>query len=428
MPKRYYRTLSTHHKKLVHEAMARELSEVLQSQALRTVKEKVQDETLVSRCIPMRWLLTWKALDEFADPSQEPQPGILREDGRAKAKARIVLIGYKHPDLAKRDPHTGKQLLQTSSPTLSRLGRNLLLQAGALDRHLLECADAKSSFLQAEQGVGALNKIYTTAVDEISQAHVPYGTALEIVGAIYGLTNAPRIFWLDADEKLTQRGGEVHGVDKCIWIFRNRRGEVCGRVGSHVDDFLLIGNHYDTDWLNIRQSIKDMYRWGPWKKGNFTFAGVQLQQLQNHTIFLSQENFCNELIPVAIDNERLRAKDDKLTPKELTQCRGLLMKAQWRAIQSAPQYCARIGIAASSVTKANLECLKEANAIVKELKKSSKDGLIFHSFDGEDVSWQSVVFLHFADAARNNRIDGGYRRFCHWSDHTADSDRRRDTC
>ena len=79
---------------------------------------------------------------------------------------------------------------------------------------------------------------------------------------------------------------------------------------------------------------------------------------ERHTIFLSQENFCNELRPVAIDNERLRAKDDKLTPKEVTQCRGLLMKAQWRAIQSAPQYCARIGIAASAVTKANLECLK----------------------------------------------------------------------
>ena len=403
-----YRNLLTHHKKLVHEAMARELSEVMQSQALRTVREKTSDDSVHSRCIPMRWLLTWKSLDEFADPSQEFQPGILREDGMAKAKARIVLIGYKHPDLAKKDPHTGKQLLQTASPTLSRLGRNLLLQAAALDRHLLESADAKSAFLQADQGVGVKNKIYTTAVDEISQAYrVPKGTALEIVGAIYGLTNAPRIFWLDTDEKLTRRGGVVHGIDKCIWVFYNSMGQICGRIGVHVDDFLILGNHQDPDWLRIRESIKGMYQWSPWKKSSFVFAGVQLQQLQNFTISLTQEQFCEELRPVTIENEKSRAKDDKLTSKELTQCRGLLMKAQWRAIQSAPQYCARIGIAASAITKETLENLKEANAIVKELKKTSKDGLTFHSFEGEDLTWQTVVFLHFGDAARNNRVDGG---------------------
>ena len=45
-------------------------------------------------------------------------------------------------------------------------------------------------------------------------------------GYIYGLTNAPRILWLNADEKSARRGGEVHGVDKCIWIFRNKQGHV----------------------------------------------------------------------------------------------------------------------------------------------------------------------------------------------------------
>ena len=161
---KYQRDIESNFKysqELVHEAMARELCEALQSQALRTVKEKVQDETLVSRCIPMRWLLTWKALDEFADPSQEPQPGILRQDGRVKAKARIVLSGYKHPDLAKRDPHHHQALLFCKHQALLYY----VLQAGALDRHLLECADAKSSFVQAEQGVGVKNEICTTAVD-----------------------------------------------------------------------------------------------------------------------------------------------------------------------------------------------------------------------------------------------------------------------
>lgn len=150
-----------------------------------------------------------------------------------------------------------------------------------------------------------------------------------------------------------------------------------------------------------------MYQWSPWQKGSFTFAGVQLCQMQDFSITIGQEPFCNELTPVAIENERGRPKDDKLNQKELSQCRGLIMKAQWRAIQTAPQYCCRIGLAASSLTKGSLDVLKEANAIVKELKKSSQDGLVFHSFPEEKLGWRSVTFVHFGDAARGNRQDGG---------------------
>lgn len=107
-----------------------------------------------------------------------------------------------------------------------------------------------------------------------------------------------------------------------------------------------------------------------------------------------------------IENERVRPKDDALTAKELSQTRGLVTQAQWRAIQTAPQYCARIGLASSALAKPNLSHLREANAIVKELKKSSQDNLIFHSFAGEDRNWKNIVFLHFADAAQRNRPDG----------------------
>ena len=401
-----FKNLKPHHKKLMEEAMSREVNEVVRSQALRALKEKITEEVLQERCIPMRWILTWKPLDEWQDPNAETQPGVIREDGYAKAKARIVLIGYKHPDLARRNPRTGQPLLQTSSPTLSRLGRNLLLQACALDGHTLECGDAKSAFLQADEGVGTDN-LYTRGVAEIRHAlGVGPKEALKVVGAIYGLTNAPRIFWRDVDSKLQKIGFVPHAIDKCVWIFKSRAGKVIGRIGSHVDDFLLMGDHKDPEWQSVRSKVFDMYSWSPWKRGQFTFAGIQLQQLQDHSIMLSQEQFCNQLQPVKIENERLRPKDDTLTAKELSQARGLIMQAQWRAIQTAPQYCCRIGLASSALTKPTLENLREANAIVKELKKSSKDNMILHSFHGENRSWRNMVFLHFSDAAQRNRPDG----------------------
>ena len=402
-----FRNLTPEDRKLVEESMARELSEVLSSKALALVKDKIPQEEIEKRCIPMRWLLIWKPFDEPQDVSKEPQPGVLRADGLSKAKARIVLIGYKHPDLGKRDERTGKQLLPTSSPTLSRMGRNTLLQSAALDKHTLECADARSAFLQVSQKQEG-QRLFTKGVPEIAAAmNVPYGTAFEIVGVIYGLTTAPREFWLDTDKKVQARGGEPHGIDKCIWIFKNKQNKVCGRVGTHVDDFLLCGDLKDPEWIAIREQLQNMYSWSPWKRGSFTFAGVKIMQLQDFSIKISQEHYCNDLRPVPIDRERERPKDDSLTPSELTQARGLLMKAQWRSVQTALQYQARIGIAASSLAKPTLAVLKEANAIMKELKKTSQEGLIFHSFPEDNLCWKDVIFVHFGDAARGNRPCGG---------------------
>jgi hypothetical protein len=57
-----------------------------------------------------------------------------------------VLIGFRHPDLVKTDDSTGRPVLKTSSPTLSRIGKHVLLQSMALDQHVLESADAKAAF------------------------------------------------------------------------------------------------------------------------------------------------------------------------------------------------------------------------------------------------------------------------------------------
>ena len=401
-----FRNLTQEDKAKVEESMAREVNEVIRSKALKVVEDNIPEEDIRSRCIPMRWLLIWKPFDSYQDPKKEDQPGVISSDGMSKAKARIVMIGYKHPDLARRDEKTGKTLLQTSSPTLSRLGRNLFLQAVANDRHSLECADAKSAFLQTEIHEHK-TRLYTQAVDEVAIAMgVKPGTALEVVGNIYGLTNAPRLFWLDADQKAQAIGGVPHGVDGCIWIFKDpATGRVVGRIAAHVDDFLIAGDSQSDAWLSIRDKIKHMYKWTPWKKGSFVFTGVMINQLQDYTIHLTQEHFCHELQPILIENERSRPKDDRMSQKELTQCRGLIMKCQWRALQSAPQYCCRIGLCASSASRGTIDVLKEANAIAKELKKTSLEGLIFHAFP-DSRPWQDLVFLHFVDAARGNRHDG----------------------
>ena len=391
------------------EAMAREISEVLRSMAIKAASAGLTEEQVRDRLIPMRWILTWKPVPDGMPPASNKNE-VSSADGKNKAKARIVLIGYKHPDLARRDSRTGQQQLMTASPTLSRLGRCMLLQAAALDQHTVECADAKSAFLQADKGIGT-EPLFTRGVPELAMAlGLTPGSLMEVVGAVYGLTNAPRIFWLDVDEKMRALGGRPHDIDRCIWTFRNKEGKVIGRVGTHVDDFLISGDHQDPEWMEVRERIKTMYAWSPWKTGHFTFAGLEVRQLKNFEVRVTQEAYCNALVPIEIVNEKSRSDSDPLSPKEVSQFRGLTMKAQWRAVQTAFQYCARVGLAASAVNKATVAHLKEANTLMKELKKTAKEDMVFHSFNygrEKKLAWHELVAVHFGDAGNNNRPDGG---------------------
>ena len=408
-----YRHLREDEKPLFDEAKARELSEVASSQCLRAVtsRDELREAyNSLDRHIPMRWVLTWKPVIPPEPPSGHG-PTTFSPDGTRKAKARVVLIGFKHPDLAKRNPLTGKPELLTSSPTISRTGRNLLLQSMAFDHHRMESADAKSAFLQAESKEER-RRLWTRGVPELAVAFgMSEARLFRILGAIYGLTNAPRIFWSDADSKFKALGGVPHALDRCVWLFKDKFGSVCGRVGSQVDDFLIGGNEHSSCWQRVRASIKNMYNWSPWQAGDFIYSGSRLRQLSNYSIHVSQEDFCNALRPVEIANDKVRADDDLMSETELSQCRALLMKGQWRALQTAPQYAARIGIATSVMKDKRLSNLREANSIVRELKKRSKEDLVFHSFHEsfhKPLTYKDLVFVHWADAGQPSFRRGGY--------------------
>lgn len=102
-----WKQLTSGHKALVQKAMARELAKMLQSQALRLCRKRCRE-----RCsIPMRWFLTWKTLDQYADPSKEPQPEVIPRRWLGKSEGLDSSCWVQALDLAKRDSWTGTSLL-----------------------------------------------------------------------------------------------------------------------------------------------------------------------------------------------------------------------------------------------------------------------------------------------------------------------------
>ena len=68
------------------------------------------------------------------------KPDDSKESGK-KAKARLVVLGYQHPELTE---------LATASPTLGRTGKHLVRQWAAINKATVEAADATSAFLQGD--------------------------------------------------------------------------------------------------------------------------------------------------------------------------------------------------------------------------------------------------------------------------------------
>ena len=105
------------------EAMTQELSQVLAANAVRRLSQEEELNLKPERLLRMRRVLTWK----------------YTEGEDRKAKARLVVLGYQHPELTS---------VPAAAPTLGKMSRHLLLQACALHKLRVCFGDVSSAFLQ----------------------------------------------------------------------------------------------------------------------------------------------------------------------------------------------------------------------------------------------------------------------------------------
>ena len=207
----------------------------------------------VSRLMTMRWVLTWKPSDEH------PQ-------GRM-AKARIVVLGYHHPEVAE---------LKMTSPTLSRLGIMLTLHWASFNHAQLECGDGKE--MQDED-------VYASALDKIVCAmNITLGSAVKLSNAVYGPGNAPRSWWHSVDRFLTSMGGRRTRTDSTVWCFSSERlGTTSALVAAaYMDDFIITriaGKRFE----QLKSGLRQRFHWGSWKLRSFGLSRFRLRKKKKWT-------------------------------------------------------------------------------------------------------------------------------------------------
>ena len=130
-------------------------------------------------------------------------------------------------------------------------------------------------------------------------------------------------------------GFEAHPLDNCLYLLRNKQNPAVldGILGTHVDDGIGGGNHnYDVALQKLQKHLP----FGSREYDRFRFTGLDMEQLPDYSIRISQKAYIDKIEPIDIPKVRRNQKDDGATPKEVHALRGLCGSLQYAAVHSRP--------------------------------------------------------------------------------------------
>lgn len=365
--------LSPLQRQAMQEAKGIEIQEWLSSKVCQAAVGEVPKDRLMK----MRWVLVFKETDN---------PDLV------KAKARLVVLGFTDPDVGQ---------VNVKSPTLTRRSRQLLLQASTHKGWGLVKGDAKAAFLQG--GNTQLRRsIFGMPVEELRVAMgLEKNQAIQFLKAAYGLTVAPREFYMFVDGVLEGLKMERLKTEPCLWRLRGQvRGELrtIGLVGAHVDDFIMVGDETDHRWTNFLDAFFKSMRWSPWETSPMTHCGVHMVQSSDGSWSLTQAEFCS-----GINQVQRSGKGKDLTEDERHQCRAVLGAAQWRVYQTGPQHAAKLSHLQSVLPRGSSDVVNDINKFVREIHGQRDLGIKIHQLAA--TSDDDLVIVAWSDASLANRVD-----------------------
>ena len=148
-----------------------------------------------------------------------------------------------------------------------------------------------------------------------------------------------------------------------------------GLLELHVDDKLACGEGvYSKDdvkepvgaptcFSERRFILLNRFKLGSVDYGdNPTFCGCQVQQTMDCSAVSSDlQRYLHRLKPLSVEKSRRRNPDEKVTPKEQSQLRGLLGGLARPVNQTQPHLSASVSIAQAGSANAKVSDLLEAN-------------------------------------------------------------------
>ena len=313
-------------------------------------------------CMSLRWVITPKVID-----------------GKPSVKARLVARGFEEV-----------QNFRTDSPTCSKEGLRIVLTIITANSWTLNSLDIKTAFLQGKE----INReIFVQPSHEANTNNL-----WKLLKTVYGLADASRSWYLKLRSELINLGGKPIQLDQGIFIWVHE-SNLIGVIVSFVDDVIWAGNQI---FLKIIEKLKIIFKTSSEHIQNFKYIGMELNQNDDSTIMISQNDFIEDLELITLEESRKQCpKEELVNEKERSDIRRMIGKLNWLACMSRPEISFTVSDISSRITTATLSDIKLINKTIKFIK-SNKNSIMIPKLD-----LNNLTIKVYTDASFNN-LDGGY--------------------
>ena len=364
-------------------AKGKEIDSWLETQTVAKIaRHRIPPENIL-KC---RWVLTWKnsETNEHLSNTSSNQNRI--------PKARLVVLGFMDPKLHE---------IQRDSPTLTKLGRSLILQLSAANSWRISSFDVKTAFLRGTADQERL--LGLEPVPEFqSKLQMRQGEVLQLLKGAYGRADAPLLWFREIRKGLLDLDLKQCPMDPCVFTLTDPEGKTCGAIGLHVDDGIFGGNHlFEAKLIELSKK----YPFGSRKHTGFVFTGIHVSQGSDMTISLDQSQYVKEIEPIKLTPARRKQQEDLITEEERQSLRAVIGSLLYAAVNTRPDLCSRLGQLQTRINNGQVTDLLEANRVLHEAKQYADTKIAF-----QPIPISETRFLSFSDASfASNKNDSSHQ-------------------
>ena len=181
----------------------------------------------------------------------------------------------------------------------------------------------------------------------------------------------------------------------CFVLPNKHDGTPEGIIGVHVDDGLCGGSKYFQEQL---AKLEKKFPFGSKKQHSFTFTGLKLNQSADHSITVDQTQYVKDIMPITVSKERRNQVEAPITESERQSLRALIGSLSYAAINSRPDLGSRLSWLQSSINKAVVGTLLEANKVLHEAKLFADTFIKVQAIPLKDIRFVAFSDASFASA------------------------------
>ena len=359
---------------LFEEAKQKEVKSWLDTGAVcRILRNRIPVDQVL-RC---RWILTWK---DGETNSHLTNIGASTNAAR-KAKARIVVLGFEDPMLHE---------IERDSPTLTKLGRSLILQYAASQQWQIGSFDVKTAFLRGSEQNDRILGIEPPP-ELRRQMGLKDEEICRLLKGAYGRADAPLLWFKELQKGLTELGFSQSPFDPCVFTLNDEEKNTIGLIGVHVDDGLCCGNDVFHQKLKL---LEQKYPFGSQKKTDFVFTGLHVQQHADMSISVDQTQYVKDISPIQIPWSRKQCPEDAITDTERQSLRAVIGSLLYASVNTRPDLGSRLSYLQGKINNGQVKHLSEANKILHDAKAHANVQIRY-----QNIPIKEIRFVAFSDAS-----------------------------